>query len=292
MNKVLLGIVVGGILGAVDGLTSWFTPEVRAQIIGIVIGSTMKGVIAGIAAGWFARKVNNVLAGIGFGLLVGALLAYGIVAMQGGKYFWAIMLPGGAVGAIVGWATQRYGRPVAGTRGAAAAAMLCFLAISAHAADAPRQAAAANSDAAAAFATLKTLAGSCTGNIVKPDGPPVKVEYRVTGEGTVVVETLFAGAPHEMITMYTMDGDDLIASHYCSAGNQPTMKLDRTKSTADKLMFQYVSVRGEHAKDAPHIHQGFIQIEPNDRLEALWSVADASGNVAPNGHRFYLARTK
>jgi len=31
------------------------------------------------------------------------------VALQGGKYFWQIMLPGSCVGAIVGWATQRYG---------------------------------------------------------------------------------------------------------------------------------------------------------------------------------------
>ena len=110
MNKVILGIVVGAILGAIDGGTAWFTPEARAGIIGIVIGSTVKGILAGIAAGWFARKVNNVAYGILFGLAVGALLAYGVVAAQGGKYFWEIMLPGSAVGAIVGWATQRYGR--------------------------------------------------------------------------------------------------------------------------------------------------------------------------------------
>jgi uncharacterized membrane protein (Fun14 family) len=284
---------VGGILGAVDGLSAWFTPEVRAAIIGIVVGSTVKGVIAGIAAGWFARKVNNVLAGIAFGLVVGALLAYGVVAMQGGKYFWEIMLPGSAVGAIAGWATQRYGRPVASARGAAATAMmLCFLAVTLHAADTPKPAAAAPSDAATAFAKLKTLAGTWSGNILEPDGPPVNVEYRVTGEGSIVVETLFAGAPHEMITMYTLDGNDLVASHYCSAGNQPTLKLDRARTTADELVFEYVSVRGEHASDAPHIHDGVIDFAPNGRLEAVWHVADPSGKVMPNGHRFYLSRTK
>ena len=109
MGKVSLGILVGAILGIFDGLTAWFTPEVRAGIVGIVIGSAVKGMIAGLAAGWFARKVNSIPAGIAFGLVVGALLAYGIVAMQGGKYFWQIMLPGSCVGAIVGWATQQYG---------------------------------------------------------------------------------------------------------------------------------------------------------------------------------------
>ena len=109
MNKIGIGILVGAVLGAIDGATAWFTPEVRPAIIGIVVGSTVKGIIAGVAAGWFARKVKSVPAGILFGLAVGALLAYAIVAMQGGKHFFAIMLPGTCVGAIVGWATQRYG---------------------------------------------------------------------------------------------------------------------------------------------------------------------------------------
>lgn len=110
MNKILVGILVGAALGLVDGATAWFTPAARAQIVGILIGSTIKGMIAGIAAGWFARKVQSVAAGIVFGLLVGALLAFGVCQLQGGKYYFEIMLPGSIVGLIVGWTTQRYGR--------------------------------------------------------------------------------------------------------------------------------------------------------------------------------------
>ena len=84
-------------------------------MLGIILGSTIKGVIAGIAAGWFARKVQNLWAGLAFGLVVGLLLAYAIVAMGGGKYFFEIMLPGGIVGAILGFATQRYGVPALAT---------------------------------------------------------------------------------------------------------------------------------------------------------------------------------
>jgi hypothetical protein len=109
MNKIALGLLLGAVLGALDGATSWFTPEVRAQLLGIIAGSTFKGIIAGVAAGWFAKKVQNVAAGIIFGLVVGAILAYGIVLLNQGKYFFAIMLPGSCVGAICGWATQRYG---------------------------------------------------------------------------------------------------------------------------------------------------------------------------------------
>ena len=110
MNKILVGVVLGAILGVFDGATAWFTPEVRPMLLQVIIGSTIKGVMAGVAAGWFARKVNNVWAGVAFGLVVGLALAYWVAAMQG-KYYFEIMLPGGTVGAILGWATQRYGRP-------------------------------------------------------------------------------------------------------------------------------------------------------------------------------------
>ena|SRR2546422_5212786 len=107
MNRPLFGLLLGGFLGIFDGLTAWFYPEVRSQIIGIVIGSTIKGLITGVAIGYFARKVNSLALGIVFGLGVGLLLAFAVAAMQGAHYF-EIMLPGGILGAVVGFATQRY----------------------------------------------------------------------------------------------------------------------------------------------------------------------------------------
>jgi hypothetical protein len=113
MNKIVLGLVLGGILGIVDGLTAWFTPAVRSQMLMIVAGSTFKGLIGGMAAGWFARKVHSVPAGIAFGFAVGLLLAFAVAAMpdpNGKHYYFEIMLPGSILGAVVGWATQRYGK--------------------------------------------------------------------------------------------------------------------------------------------------------------------------------------
>jgi hypothetical protein len=112
VNKIVYGLILGGILGIFDGLTAWFTPAVRSQLLGIVVGSTFKGIIAGVLIGFFARKVNSLPLGVLFGLVVGLLLAFGVAAMPsatGEHYYLQIMLPGGLVGLIVGYATQKYG---------------------------------------------------------------------------------------------------------------------------------------------------------------------------------------
>jgi hypothetical protein len=109
MNKIVLGLILGTVLGFFDGGTAWFYPEARPAIVGILIGSTIKGLIAGVLIGVFSRKVNSLPLGIVFGLGVGLLLAFLVAYMQHEHYF-EIMLPGGLVGTIVGFATQKFGR--------------------------------------------------------------------------------------------------------------------------------------------------------------------------------------
>ena len=113
MNKALFGLLLGGFLGIFDGLTALFSaPETRPAILGIVIGSTIKGLITGVLIGFFARKVHSLPLGVVFGLAVGLILAFAVAAMPsdtGKHYYFQIMLPGGILGMIVGYATQRYG---------------------------------------------------------------------------------------------------------------------------------------------------------------------------------------
>jgi hypothetical protein len=112
MNKILVGVVFGLILGALDGATAWFTPEVRSEIGGILIGSSIKGMLVGVLSGWYARKVQSTSKGIVVGSVLGLLFA-GLVAVMQGNHYLEILLPGFAVGAIIGFLTQRMGTPVA-----------------------------------------------------------------------------------------------------------------------------------------------------------------------------------
>ncbi|MEO7997988.1 MAG: hypothetical protein ABI852_11120 [Gemmatimonadaceae bacterium] len=114
MNKILLGLILGGVLGVFDGLSALVSaPEVRPEIMTIVLGSMTKGLFAGAIIGWFARVKNNLPLGIVVGLVVGGLcalpFAMGKDPVTGQVYFWEILIPGSLVGLIVGYATQRYG---------------------------------------------------------------------------------------------------------------------------------------------------------------------------------------
>ncbi len=114
MKKPWLGLLLGGVLGVLDGLTALVSaPETAPQIGTIIAGSCFKGLIAGVCIGFFATRFRSLPLGIVFGLSVGLLLALpfalGTDPVTGKTYFWEIMLPGGVMGTIVGYATQRYG---------------------------------------------------------------------------------------------------------------------------------------------------------------------------------------
>jgi MFS family permease len=114
MKKPVLGLLLGAILGAFDGLTALFTPAVADQMVGIVIGSTMKGLVVGVLIGWYATRVQSLAKGMVVGVIVAAFFAFLVAAMPqpDGTHYWVeIMLPGSIVGLIVGYATQRFGRP-------------------------------------------------------------------------------------------------------------------------------------------------------------------------------------
>ena len=76
----------------------------------------------------------------------------------------------------------------------------------------------------AAFERLKALAGEWEGTNGR--GLPARLTYRVTSQGTMLLETLASkeqdGKEVEMMTAYHVDGDRLMMTHYC-VNTQPRM---------------------------------------------------------------------
>lgn len=90
-----------------------------------------------------------------------------------------------------------------------------------------------------AFEKMKTLIGSWEG-VAKEGGKdlPKTTRFQMIAGSTVLAGWLNEGTPHEMVTMFHMDGNDLMATHYCSAHNQPRMVL-ASGSDLDRLVFKF-----------------------------------------------------
>src|SRR6266478_5998855 len=89
---------------------------------------------------------------------------------------------------------------------------------------------------------------------------------KVTAGGSAVHETLFPGQPHEMISVDTVDGADLIMTHYCVLGNQPRMKAD-PKSPANQIVWRFAGGANLDPKKDKHMHEATLTIVDDDRLE-------------------------
>lgn len=141
----------------------------------------------------------------------------------------------------------------------------------------------------AALERLKGLEGKWEGHVTTADGPRGSVEYRVTSGGNTVMEFLFPGSDHEMVSVFYLDGGELVAKHYCVMGNQPEMKLDRSSSSENELHFVFSGGTNLDPNKDPHIHSGKIAIR-GERLENEWDVF--SNGKKEGANRFFLSRAK
>ncbi len=147
-------------------------------------------------------------------------------------------------------------------------------------------------DAKTAFARLKSLDGTWKA-IPKMEGhpapdKPISFTYHVTANGSAVMETLFAGTDHEMVTMYTLDGGDLRLTHYCAQKNQPHLKLDKGASTPDSFVFIFDGgTNFDPAKDS-HMHSGRIVFRDAKHVESEWD--GYAGGEKQQTARFELSR--
>jgi hypothetical protein len=124
--------------------------------------------------------------------------------------------------------------------------------------------------ARAAFDRLKTLAGEWRGTIgERGQGEETTVAYRLIANNSALAETLFPGTPHEMITVYHLDGIKLLVTHYCAAGNQPTLALTK-KSTADTLDFDFIRATNMKSKKDSHMHSLRIRFEGANAIVTEW----------------------
>jgi hypothetical protein len=140
-----------------------------------------------------------------------------------------------------------------------------------------------------ALEPFKQLAGEWVGKEVKGFnvGKEVRASYKVTAGGSAVVETLFPGADHEMVTVIHPDGNDLILTHYCMMGNQPQMKAPG-KADGNKVSFKFVRAGNLKSDKDPHMHDVTFTFTDKDTFQSEWTFfkdGKSSGTVVFEMHR-------
>ena len=117
----------------------------------------------------------------------------------------------------------------------------------------------------------------------------VAASYRVTSGGHSVVETFPIKTAFEMTTVYHVDGNDLVLTHYCADNTQPRM---RSKGLAGRVLaFDYDGGTNIDVAKTNHMHTAKLEFVSADEIRGTWQ--NWSGGK-PGDHvaAFHLVRKK
>ena len=115
------------------------------------------------------------------------------------------------------------------------------------------------------FDRLKTLVGEW--EAAGPEGT-THISIQLVSGGTALLENMGA-ASNNMVTMYHPDGDGVLMTHYCAAGNQPRMRVQ--KSDAGSITFQFVDAGNLKSRDDGHMQRLTIKFQDSDHVIEEWT---------------------
>lgn len=123
-------------------------------------------------------------------------------------------------------------------------------------------------NADAAFARLKTLVGTWEAQSSK--GKAVST-YELVANGTALVEHIKVPGESGMLTVYHLDGDHLVLTHYCAAGNQPEMQAEAYDPASNQLTFNFLRAGNLPDTNAGHMHSAVLRFTGDNSFIANWA---------------------
>ena len=131
----------------------------------------------------------------------------------------------------------------------------------------------AQTDAQKAFATLKTLPGTWEGSGMEgaDSNASVRVDFKITGGGSAIMSEIQGHA--DMISMFHMDGNRLLLTHYCAIGNQPRMQAS-TSPDGKTLTFNFVDATNLSSPDAGHMQKMILTVLDDNHHTEEWVFVD------------------
>jgi hypothetical protein len=131
-----------------------------------------------------------------------------------------------------------------------------------------------------AFDQLKSLVGRWEG--ATPDGKKGTATYELISNGSVVMERLSPDNEPAMITIYTLEGDRILVTHFCSAGNQPTMQSAPSPAANGKLDFAFLHLTGAKSPDEGHMVGLTLSMPDKNHLIQVWTFDDHGKTMTEN----------
>ena len=121
------------------------------------------------------------------------------------------------------------------------------------------------SNADAAFGRLAALVGEW-----KTDDGKASLTYELTAGGTAILEREIGEGRPPMLTLYHRDGERLLLTHYCMAGNQPRMVAQPFDAAAGELVFTFLDATNLANAAAGHMHNVKMRFVDANHLESEW----------------------
>jgi hypothetical protein len=148
---------------------------------------------------------------------------------------------------------------------------------------------AADYDAKAAFERLKTLAGEWEGKLGADTG---QVSYEVISGGSAILERFSStamGPGGNMVSVYHLDGQRLMMTHYCLAQNQPRLVAKSYDAAKGELVFEFLDVTNV-SPGAGYISGAIFRFGDGKRFSSSWS-STKDGKAEPH-ETFNFTRVK
>ncbi len=143
-----------------------------------------------------------------------------------------------------------------------------------------------NTAGPAAFARLKTLVGEWEANTSMGKS---HVSYELIAGGTSLVEHESGEKMPAMVTVYYLDGDRLMLTHYCMAGNQPRMQASSFNPETGEIVFQFLDATNL-TPGGGHMHNATFRLPGGDRFSADWQFYE--NNQPKMSHTAEYSRVK
>jgi hypothetical protein len=118
--------------------------------------------------------------------------------------------------------------------------------------------------ASSAFDSLKGLAGQW--QFTDPAGKPQVTTWKVISAGSAIMESM---QEENMVTMYHVDKDRLMLTHYCAAQNQPRMQA-QVSDDGKTFTFDFLDATNLANPADGHMRKMVLTIQDKDHFTEEW----------------------